>query len=146
MTARLLPSSYLDNLGGTQNHKKFRVKKPRANLEHKFQVALVSAARRANPRIILRAIPNGGARNVIVATKLKAEGVTRGTPDLFCLIPGVGVGFLELKAPRGKLTPEQETFRDQCEACGVPWAVAPDFDTAWGVLAGWGVVPSEVRR
>lgn len=145
MTARL-PAFYLDNLGGRQNHRTFKVKKPRKGEEHKFQAGLVTAIRRANPRAMFRAIPNGGARHIRVAMKLKAEGVKRGTPDLVFLLDAGRTAWLELKAKSGVLSPEQEDFRDACRALGHLWEFAKDFDTAWGILAGWGVVPSEVKR
>ena len=44
------------------------------------------------------AIPNGGKRNLIVAKKLKAEGVTAGIPDL-CIINEGMAYFLEVKRP-----------------------------------------------
>lgn len=59
---------------------------------------------------LLYAIPNGGKRHVAVAAKLKAEGVKKGVLD-YCL-PVARGGFhglyLELKAPRGRLTDEQK--------------------------------------
>lgn len=39
---------------------------------------------------------------------------TPGLPDVVALVPGVGVVFIECKAPAGKLRPEQVTFRDSC--------------------------------
>lgn len=51
----------------------------------------------------LFAIPNGGMRNIIVAKRLKAEGVRSGVPDLFLALPrGVFHGlFIEMKKPSG---------------------------------------------
>ncbi|MEG1501942.1 MAG: VRR-NUC domain-containing protein [Synergistaceae bacterium] len=46
------------------------------------------------------AIPNGGARNIVTAGKLKAEGVSRGVPDLF--IPEWGF-WIEMKKRKGGL-------------------------------------------
>lgn len=59
--------------------------------EHSHQVALFvwAAANFGNdPRLkLLHAIPNGGERNKIVASRLKAEGVRSGVPDLFLPVP-----------------------------------------------------------
>lgn len=55
-------------------------------------------------------VPNGGKRNVVVAQKLKAQGVKRGVPDACILIPGKVI-FIELKAEHGTLSPEQKQFR-----------------------------------
>ena len=43
--------------------------------EHEIQVNCVNYFRLRYPKGLIYAIPNGGHRNVIVASKLKAEGV-----------------------------------------------------------------------
>lgn len=54
-------------------------------------------------RLTWFAVPNGGQRNVIVATRLKREGVRAGVPDLAIMIPrgGHGALFVEMKALKG---------------------------------------------
>lgn len=146
MTTRLPPDWYNETYGGTQNRRarKSFVKKPRANLEHKFQVRLVKDVRKVNPRALFFAVPNSGYRHIYAATKFKAEGVVSGTPDLVFVLPEGRVGFLELKAPKGALSDNQKVFREKALQTGAFWEYARDYDTAWGVLAGWGVVPSGV--
>lgn len=61
-------------------------------------------------------IPAGGARNVIVGSKLKAEGVRKGAPDYLIVAPGVGVIFAELKAEDGRLSPEQKRWGEAIHA------------------------------
>ena len=60
----------------------------------------------------LHAIPNGGSRNIIEATKLKSTGTRAGVPDMF--LPynnGTYNGlYLELKSAKGKLSKSQEYF------------------------------------
>lgn len=60
----------------------------------------------------LFAVPNGGHRHPAVAVKLKAEGVRKGVPDLWLPVPRHGFSGLvvELKAGRGRLTPEQDDW------------------------------------
>lgn len=66
------------------------------------------------------AIPNGGERNVKVASRLKAEGVKAGVPDVFIPIPAtIYAGmWLEFKRPGtenqrpGRLSTDQEKWRD----------------------------------
>ena len=62
------------------------------NGEHQLQVECVKWFRFQYPKLanLLFAIPNGGLRNIKVATKLKAEGVLAGVPDLFLAIPAQG--------------------------------------------------------
>lgn len=57
-------------------------------------------------------IPNGGHRHVSVATRLKLQGVKKGVWDLNLPIPsGVNHGlWIEMKAGKNKLTPEQIDF------------------------------------
>ena len=61
---------------------------------------------------LLYHIPNGGLRNVVVAVRLKKEGVKKGVPDL-CL-PVARAGFhglyIEMKAGKGRLSDEQEKW------------------------------------
>lgn len=62
-------------------------------------------------RSFFYAIPNGGGRSKAEAGKLKAEGVTRGIPDVCCFIPAQGFHglYIEFKKPRtGSLSAEQK--------------------------------------
>lgn len=84
------------------------------NSEHGHQTALfmwASVAKQLEPRLdLLFAIPNGGKRDGITASRLKAEGVKSGVPDLMLPVPSAaakglsGVSysglFIELKRPK----------------------------------------------
>lgn len=84
--------------------------------EHDHQVALIKwfDLRYKEHRGRLFAIPNGGQRHVIVAAKLKAEGVRKGAPDLMLPVPKNGYHglFIELKKEKGRATEEQEEWLD----------------------------------
>jgi hypothetical protein len=73
------------------------------NTEHSHQVALfiwASVAKEWLPQIdMMFAIPNGGERNKAVASRLKAEGVKPGVPDIFLPVARHGAAglFIELK-------------------------------------------------
>lgn len=58
---------------------------------------------------LLYAVPNGGHRHVLVARKLKAEGVKAGVPDIHLPVPrGKYAGlWIEMKAGKNKPTPAQ---------------------------------------
>ena len=91
--------------------------------EHDIQSALFSWAQLQTacyPELaLLFAIPNGGKREKRqdkkgrwfspTAQKLKREGVKRGIPDIFlpCARGGSHGLFIEMKAPDGKLSPDQ---------------------------------------
>lgn len=90
------------------------------------------------------AIPNGGKRDVITAARMKAEGVQPGAPDLGFVLPFGLAAFLEIKADKGRQSISQEFIEKQINALGARYEVAHSVDEAWGILAGWGVLPSAV--
>lgn len=99
--------------------------KPIQATEHQLQAALISWWWRechafALPVYALFAIPNGGARNPITGSNLKAEGVRRGTPDLMLAVPKCGAYglFIEMKAGDNKPSPEQTEFLNFLEERG----------------------------
>lgn len=64
------------------------------------------------PEICLFAIPNGGLRNIIIAAKMKREGVRSGIPDLFLACPRKDYHglFIEMKKPKGgRVSDSQKT-------------------------------------
>jgi hypothetical protein len=136
-----IPSWYTGFHHGTANKPREKRTTKRAQPERQFQVALVKTLRR-HARCPWWAVPNGGYRHLYVATKLKAEGVRRGTPDLCFIVPPTGrAAFLELKALNGSLSPEQKQFRDDALQCGALWEYARSIDDAYRILAEWGVLP-----
>ena len=60
------------------------------------------------------AIPNGGLRDKITASKLKAEGVKPGVSDTFLPVkrPPYSGLYIEMKKPGWKETKEQKEFGD----------------------------------
>lgn len=111
--------------------------KPIHPTEHQLQAALISwwgsACRGFGlPHFALFAIPNGGARDVITGARLKAEGVRRGTPDLFLAVPRHGKHglFIEMKAKTGRTTDEQEDFIAFLNANGYVACTKWDTETA----------------
>lgn len=90
--------------------------------EHELQVVCINWFRLAFPQYgkALFAIPNGGARNIIVASKLKAEGVLKGVPDLFLSVPSNGYHglYIEMKVKPNKPSPEQIELMEMYECLG----------------------------
>lgn len=66
--------------------------------EHFEQRELVMWFRQTYPGVRILAIPNGGARSMATAARLKAEGVCAGVPDLF--IPAWAL-WVEMKRQKG---------------------------------------------
>ena len=57
----------------------------------------------------------------------------KGIPDLLVMKDG-RVWFVELKTPRGKLSPHQERFKMMCEYYGVPYIVIRSLDEAQALI------------
>jgi hypothetical protein len=114
----------------------------RGTPEADLQRAVVQALRIALPRSaiihhcaneVTEAGPRGSKRQAI----LVGMGVHAGFADLMVLCEG-RVLFLELKAPKGRLRPEQEAFRDAVQALGFGWALVRSLDDALGALTDHG--------
>lgn len=85
-----------------------------------------------------------GLPDTLVATipNMRAAGqygLTKGLPDLLVIGPD-GVGFIEMKAAKGKPSKAQETFRRLCIRRGIPMCITYGRDEPIDVLEGWGVV------
>lgn len=74
--------------------------------------------------------PSGGKRPKGEAGKLKAMGAKRGVSDWICPFPSQAAAGLaiELKAPKGKTTPEQEAFLSHAAQHGWVCAVCYSLD------------------
>jgi hypothetical protein len=104
--------------------------------EHREAVALMNWVRfRVNQYPALRwfhHIPNGGARSKAAAGKLKAEGTKRGISDYSWPHPRGGYHglYIELKAPGGRPTPEQNEFLEFAREQGFRAEVAVGWEAA----------------
>ena len=98
--------------------------------EHEIQVTCINWFRLAYPKFLIFAIPNGGQRNVIVASKLKAEGVVSGIPDLHIPIAKKGFHglYIEMKAGNNKPSPNQITIMDKLRNEGYKCVVCWNLD------------------
>lgn len=84
--------------------------------EHEEQREFVRWFRQTYPGVRIFAIPNGGARSPSVAGRLKAEGVSKGVPDLY--IPAWRT-WVEMKRTKGgTVSPEQKDWRAYLESIG----------------------------
>jgi hypothetical protein len=115
----------------------------RGTPEADLQRAVVQALRLALPRTaiihhsaneVTESGPRGAKRQAILA----GMGVHPGFADLVVMCDG-RVLFLELKAPKGRLRSEQETFRDAILAQGHGWALVRSVDDALGALVAAGL-------
>lgn len=109
------------------------------NNEHLAQSLLIKWFRLQYPLMAkcLWAIPNGGARHIATAIKLKQEGVTAGVADLFLMIPANGLHglFIEMKKDKGgRLQQNQENFLNLAESMGYGAEVAYGFEEAQKII------------
>jgi len=112
-----------------------RSSNPDKKSEHQEQVEVIWWWRKNHerynlPEFALFAIPNGGVRDPITASRLKAEGVRRGVLDLMLCAPvdeAHGL-FIEMKSGYNKPTPEQIAFMEYLKSksyrCAVHWTGA----------------------
>lgn len=68
---------------------------------------------------------------------LKAMGVKPGVPDISILLPGGKIGFLELKAGRGKLSEHQAAFISRAMDGGARVGVCYSLDDVLVHLSAW---------
>lgn len=107
-------------------------------LEHSEQVSLIRWWSLVHnsfgiPEQLLFAIPNGGERNIVVAARLKAEGVRAGIPDLFLAVPRNGYSglFVEMKkAKGGRVSDAQKASLEMLNKAGYAVTVCHGFPEA----------------
>lgn len=102
------------------------------HIESKLQRSCVTYFRYQYPDIakLLFAVPNGGARNVIEATIMKAEGTQAGVSDMILLIANKSYSSLciEFKIDKGKQTDLQKSWQDITEKHGNKYVICRSFE------------------
>lgn len=108
--------------------------------EHGQQVSLMAWTRLQQckyPELeALFAIPNGGHRHLVVASKLKAEGVKKGVPDLCLPVARKGFNalYIEMKKPGGVVKLSQKEWKSKLELLGNKVVIAYDWIQAKDAL------------
>lgn len=100
----------------------------KAPSEHEEQRLVVEWFRRTYKGVRIFAIPNGGARNIATAGRLKAEGVSPGVPDLF--VPAWRLWIEMKRATGGRVSVEQKDWIEYLIAEGYHALVCHGFDDA----------------
>lgn len=113
----------------------------RRNDEAKLQSECFRWFRYAYPkhRKLFFAIPNGGSRNIIEASNLKAQGVVAGVADTFLLISGRGLYglFIEFKVGKNNLTYEQSEFMCQVKKNNYGFEVVRNIDDFMNIIKNY---------
>jgi len=96
--------------------------------EHQEQCAFVQWFELKYQGVFIYATPNGGMRNVVVAVKLKKEGVKKGVPDLF--VPKWKL-YIEIKKQKGGVvTKDQKEVIEILESSGYTVFICNGCDEA----------------
>lgn len=102
------------------------------NEESRIQQGCVRWFRYQYPNLsrLLLAVPNGGRRDKVTASILKAEGVVAGVSDLILLIPSQGYHALciEMKTAHGRQSPEQKEWQQAVTDAGYKYIVCRNVD------------------
>lgn len=104
--------------------------------EHEHQKTLFKWAglnAKSHPELSLMfAIPNGGQRHMLVAAKLKAEGVKAGVPDICLPVPNEKYHslYIELKAEKGRTSKIQDEWLSALQEQGHKAVVCHGWDAA----------------
>ena len=122
----------------------------RGTPEADLQRAVVGALRFALPKSAIlhhcaNEVTEPGPRGAKRQAILVGMGVHRGFADLIVLCEG-RVLFLELKSPKGSLSPSQAAFRDAVQTQGFGWALVRSLYDALGALADHGITTRVVSQ
>ena len=111
-------------------------RKPKAQPEAAIQRAIIARLRMSG--IVCHHSPNAAKRSVIGGRRVKQDGMITGWPDLTVVGPEGLVAFLEVKAPKGRLSDAQGEIGDMLARMGHLWAVVRSQDEAVTWLQAWG--------
>lgn len=111
--------------------------------EDAIHVAVLEWVKTVRPDAIVWHIPNGGHRTLGVARKMQRLGVKPGVADLEVVIAGYPTIYFEVKAPKGRLSPDQIQFGSDMLAAGRYWSVVRSIDEARAVFKTLGVETRE---
>lgn len=96
--------------------------------EHEEQREFVKWFRQSYVDVLIFAIPNGGARSLATAARLRVEGVTPGVPDLF--IPAWRL-WIEMKRTKGgTVSADQKAMHKYLETIGYAVIIAKGAEDA----------------
>ncbi len=93
--------------------------------ESRIQQACIRGFRYEHPKVVLFAIPNGGARTGLQGSILKGEGVLAGVADLFLMKANSKFHglFIEMKTAKGVQSDTQKQFEAGALAAGYDYKI-----------------------
>lgn len=105
-------------------------RKPPSHKESDLQITCVTWFKWTYPKVLIFAIPNGGARSAITGAILKREGALAGVADLFIgARKGLFCGlFIEMKLPDTKQSPQQKDFQKAALEAGYCYKISRTYE------------------
>jgi hypothetical protein len=112
------------------------------NPEDRLQEAVCIYLKAQYPQTVFYSIPNGSNKTRHEQHLFKATGLTPGVPDLCIAKPAYGFGgktlyhglYIELKTPKGRLSPAQKEMILRLETNGYLVEVCRSLDEAMAVI------------
>lgn len=88
---------------------------------------------------VVNALPYGGKTGMLQMLQLKREGLTKGVPDIECMVsmPPYSGLHIEMKKPKGvpsDVKPEQKEMMARLDKCGRKTVIAYGQEEAWKYL------------
>lgn len=74
-------------------------------------------------------------RSAIAGAQLRRLGLNAGRPDLEIVGPHGSLAYIEVKAPKGRLSPAQKQYQKYCEEWRIPHCVARGIGDVQAFLA-----------
>jgi hypothetical protein len=116
------------------------------NVEARIQAAIVEWIRTVAPGVVVFAVPNGGLRSKSEAALMRWTGTLAGVPDLMVMAPQGRAYGLEVKAPKGRVSPQQRALMFRLQSIGVGTAVVHSIEETRPAFAAWGIPTREVKE
>jgi hypothetical protein len=120
------------------------VSKPKASRQRPEQTLQLAVMRQVEMRLAPGAIvwhtPNAAKRGLVEGNVFRRCGTRAGIPDLLALRPGGPLCGLELKAPKGRLSPAQRETIAALKTAGACVEVCNNLDDALRCLEQWKIL------
>jgi hypothetical protein len=114
----------------------------RAQPEAAIQRSVLEYLASVAPQLVVYANPNASRRTASGRASNAVPGLRKGVHDL-TILSHRRVHYVEVKAPKGKMTPEQCEFADALDRLSISWWVVRSIDDMREALKWWGLETRE---
>ena len=113
--------------------------------EDKIQLSILDYLDLVLPEALVFHVPNQGLRSLTTGKKFKLLGMRAGVPDLVMIHRGVCF-FIEIKSPKGVVSPAQKDFCEAAGRAGAGWVVARCVEDVRNALRLWNIPTREAMQ